>query len=330
MSELAILKADRPVISVVVLCYNLDRYIRQCLESVLSQEVDVSFEVVVGDDGSIDNSVDVIESIRAKYPDIITLVAHEHNVGYSRNLADVMAHVSGEYVATIDGDDLMLPGKLARQFEFLETQREFGMVVHRMRTVDAVTGEPVNFPLARTKPVVFDAEYLIEHGPFFFNSSVMFRGALRRRHAVDLELKVVADVANLVQCLHGSRAAYLDQDLGVYRVNPKGFTSTVIRNPARHETNISDLMYTCNMAEALGMKPEIVDRGRAGILLRSAILYLENGFYDQFEHCIQKSAEFAELGVKQQTLYAMRHRPKTLRSLYVFAKKVAGRSAART
>ncbi|KVO16870.1 glycosyl transferase family A [Burkholderia ubonensis] len=330
MSELAILKADRPVISVVVLCYNLDQYIRQCLESVLSQEVDVSFEVVVGDDGSIDNSVDVIESIRAKYPDIITLVAHEHNVGYSRNLADVMAHVSGEYVATIDGDDLMLPGKLARQFEFLETQREFGMVVHRMRTVDAVTGEPVNFPLARTKPAVFDAEYLIEHGPFFFNSSVMFRGALRRRHAVDLELKVVADVANLVQCLHGSRAAYLDQDLGVYRVNPKGFTSTVIRNPARHEINISDLMYTCNMAEALGMKPEIVDRGRAGILLRSAILYLENGFYDQFEHCIQKSAEFAELGVKQQALYAMRHRPKTLRSLYLFVKQVAGRSAART
>ena len=329
MSEIAIRKADQPIISVVVLCYNLERYIGQCLESVLSQEIDVPFEIIVGDDGSVDKSVDVIESIRAKYRNVITLVTHEHNIGYSRNLADVMAHASGEYIATIDGDDLMLPGKLARQFEFLETQREFGMVVHRMRTVDAVTGEPVIFPLARMKPVVFDAEYLIEHGPFFFTSSVMFRGALRRRHAVDLELKVVADVANLVQCLHGSRAAYLDQDLGVYRVNPQGFTSTVIRNPARHQTNISDLMHTCNMAEALGMKPEIVDRGRAGVLLRSAILYLENGFYDQFEHCIQKSAEFADVGVKQQILYTMRHRPKILRSLYAFAKQVAGRSAVR-
>ncbi|PXX25836.1 MULTISPECIES: glycosyltransferase [Burkholderia] len=329
MKEIVIKSDDRPVISVVVMCYNLERYIGECLESVLSQEIDVPFEIIVGDDGSADNSVSVIESIRYKFPGVITLITHEHNIGYSRNLADIMAHASGEYIATIDGDDLMLPGKLARQFEFLETQREFGMVVHRMRTVDALNGEPVNFPLARVKPAVFDAEFLIEHGPFFFTSSVMFRGALRRRHAIDLELKVVADVANLVQCLHGSRAAYLDQDLGVYRVNPNGFTSTVIRNPARHETNILDLMRTCNMAEALGMKPEIVDRGRAGVFLRSAILYLENGFYDQFEHCIRKSTEFADVGVKQQVLYAMRHRPKILRSLYAFAKQVAGRSAAR-
>ncbi|WP_232457183.1 glycosyltransferase family 2 protein [Burkholderia ubonensis] len=318
-----------PVISVVVLCYNLESYIGECLESVMNQEVDVPFEIIVGDDGSVDNSVSVIESVRARYPNAITLITHENNVGYSRNLADVMAHASGEYIATIDGDDLMLPGKLARQFEFLETQREFGMVAHRMRTVDARTGKAVHFPMARVKPAVFDAEFLIEHGPFFFTSSVMFRGVLRRRHAIDLELRVVADVANLLQCLHGSLAGYLDQDLGIYRVNPNGFTSTVIRNPARHETSILDLMHTCDMAEALGMKQEVVDRGRAGVFLRSAILYLENGFFDQFEHCIQKSAEFADVGVKQRALYAMRHWPRMLRSLYAFAKQLAGRSVVR-
>ncbi|RQR49228.1 glycosyltransferase family 2 protein [Burkholderia sp. Bp9126] len=329
MKEVDIKPANHPLISVVVLCYNLEKYIGECLESVMNQEIDVPFEVIVGDDGSVDNSISVIESVRARYPNAITLITHEHNVGYSKNLADVMAHASGEYIATVDGDDLMLPRKLARQFEFLDTHREFGMVVHRMRTVDALTGERVHFPMARVKPAVFDAEFLIEHGPFFFTSSVMFRGALRRRHAIDLDLKVVADVANLVQCLHGSQGAYLDQDFGIYRVNPKGFTSTVIRNPVRHETTIVDLMHTCDMAEALGMKREVVDRGRAGVFLRSAVLHLENGFYDQFEHCIQKSTKFADLGVKQQVLYAMRHWPRMLRSLYALAKQVAGRSAVR-
>ncbi|WP_186102220.1 glycosyltransferase family 2 protein [Burkholderia gladioli] len=318
-----------PVISVVVLCYNLERYIGPCLDSILSQRVGVPFEIVIGDDGSSDGSPGVIEAFRARHPDVIRVAAHTRNVGYSRNLADTLALARGNYIATVDGDDMMLPGKLARQLEVLETQPEFGMVAHRMRIVDAVSGAPVAFALARVKPPVFDAEFLIEHGPFFLNSSVMFRAALRRRHPVDLDLKVVADVANLVQCLHGSRAAYLDQELGVYRVNPKGFTSTVILNPERHATNIEDLMRTCNLAEALGMKREVVDRGRAGVLLRSAILYLESGLYEQFEHCISRSVGFAEVGVKQRALHALRRSPRLLRSLYVTAKQLAGRPTVR-
>ncbi|AJK49974.1 glycosyltransferase family 2 protein [Burkholderia plantarii] len=315
----------RPVISVVVLCYQLERYIGACLASILEQRVGVPFEILVGDDGSTDGSLAVIETFRARYPDAIRLVAHARNVGYSRNLAEVLERVRGDYVATVDGDDMMLPGKLAAQLDVLEARPEIGMVAHRMRTVDAQSGALVDFPLARRKPAVFDAEFLIEHGPFFLNSSVMFRTALRRRHALDLSLMVVADVAHLVQCLHGSQAAYLDRELGVYRVNPKGFTSTVILNPARHETNIDDLMRTCNLAEALGMRREVVDRGRAGVLMRSAILYLEHGCYEQFRYCIGRSAGFADVGLKQRALHAMREQPRLLRSLYGLAKQLAGR-----
>ncbi len=321
--------AVSPVISVVVLCYNLEHYISPCLESILSQRVGVPFEIVVGDDGSTDGSMGVIEAFRLRYPDVIRVVSHPRNVGYSRNLADTLARAGGEYIATVDGDDMMLPGKLACQLEILEAHPEFGMVAHRMRTVDAVSGVPVEFPLARDKPPVFDADYLIEHGPFFLNSSVMFRGALRRRHPVDLDLKVVADVAHLVQCLHGSRAVYLDEALGVYRVNPNGFTATVILNPERHATNIEDLMHTCNLAEQLGMRREVVDRGRAGVLLRSAILYLESGQYEHFRQCIDRSAGFADVGLKQQALHAMRGSPRLLRSLYVTAKQLAGRPTVR-
>jgi glycosyltransferase involved in cell wall biosynthesis len=320
---------DRPVISVVVLCYNLEAYIGECLESVLTQKLNVSFDVIVSDDGSVDSSVSVIEVIRRRYPDVIKLITHPRNVGYSQNFADAISHATGEYIACIDGDDLMLPGKLARQFEFLETQREFGMVVHKMRAVNALTMEPVDFPLARAKPAVFDTEYLVEQGPFFFTSSAMFRGELRRRYAVDLNLKVVADVANLMQSFHGTHARYLDEEMGVYRVNPNGFTSTVIRNPARHQTSINDMMYTFMMAEALGIEKSAVDRGRARLFMRSAIMYLEHGLYEEFEHCIESSIQFARVGKKQDGLHAMRHWPRMLRSLYVFAKQMAGRQPAR-
>jgi glycosyltransferase involved in cell wall biosynthesis len=321
--------SGKPFLSVAILCYNLEKYIGECLDSVMSQDLDVPFEVIVGDDGSKDNSVEVIKSYCARYPGIIKLIAHEQNVGYSRNLADVINATTGEYIATIDGDDLMLPGKLKRQLEFLETQREFGMVVHRMRPVNAITGETVDFPLPREKPAVFDAQYLIERGPFFLNSSAMFRGALRRRYPVDLELKVVADVANLMQSFYGTQARYLDEEMGLYRVNPQGFTSSVIKNPSRHETNISDMMRTCMMAETLGMDKALVDRGRARLFLTSAILYLETGHYEDFERCIASSMRFAKIGSKQAGLYALRHWPRSLHTLYTLAKQMAGRQPVR-
>ena len=321
--------AGRPVISVVILCYNLENFIADCLQSVMSQELDAPFEVVVGDDGSADKSIEVIESFCSRYPCVVKLIRHEHNVGYSRNLADVIEATSGEYIATIDGDDMMLPGKLAVQLEFLETHREFGMVVHKMQTVNALTNEPAYFPLPAAKPPVFDAEYLIEHGPFFLNSSAMFRASLRKRYPVNLELKVVADVANLMQSFYGTLARYLDEELGVYRVNPKGFTSTVIKNPARHETSLSDMLHTCTMAETLGMDKAVVDRGRARLFLVSAILYLECSHYAAFERCIASSAHFARIGAKQTVLYALRRWPHMLHSLYTLAKQMAGRQVVR-
>ena len=316
--------AVHPRLSVAVLCYKHVDFIGDCLQSILSQELNVPFEVIVGDDSSLDGSIEVIESFRTRYPGIIKLVSHECNVGASRNFADVIARTSGEYIAYIDGDDMMLPGKLARQLDFLETHPEFGMVVHKMRTIDALTKEPVSFPLPRGKPAVFDAEYLIRSGPFFFGSSAMFRGALRRRFPVNLNLKAVGDVAHLLQTLYGTRARYFDEEMGLYRVNPNGITSIVIKNPARHEASISDMMYTYRMAEELGMEKAIVDRGRAGLYLGSAIMFLEAGHYTEFQRCIETSARFARIGLKQAGLHAMRHWPRTLRQSYRLVKQMVG------
>jgi glycosyltransferase involved in cell wall biosynthesis len=320
--------SEKPILSVVVLCYNQENFIGECLESIFSQSLDIPFEVIVGDDGSTDNSVAVIETFRTRYPAIVKIVRHETNVGYSRNFSDIIAATTGEYIAYIDGDDLMLPGKLKRQIALLDAYPDYGMVVHKMRTIDSLTKEPVDFPLPRRKPAVFDADYLMEHGPFFFCSSAMFRGALRRRHAVNLKLKVVADIAHLLQSLYGTHAFYLDEELGLYRVNPLGFTSTVIKNPQRHETNIRDMMDTFEMAQGLGMAKDVVDRGRARVYMRSAIVYLEAGHYAEFVNCIESSVRAGKIGTKQGALHVMRHWPHALRRLYAFAKQVAGRRPA--
>jgi glycosyltransferase involved in cell wall biosynthesis len=313
-----------PVVSVVVLCYNQGKYIGECLQSVLDQELDVPFEVIVGDDNSPDNSLEVIESFRARYPSIIKVVSHERNCGFCGNLADSIALATGEYIANIDGDDVMLPGKLKRQLEFLKTHPEYGLVAHKMRTVNAITKAPVAFHLPRRKPAVFDAEYLIVNGPFFFHSSEMYRAHLRRRNPVDRELMSVADVAHLLHVLYGSRAFYLDEEFGLYRVNPTGATSKVIVNPKRRKQYVDDMISTCQIAENLGMARSVVNRGRANVYLGSAVFYLEHGCSDQFVECIEASIRARLLSAKQVGLYMLRRWPRAVRPVYAEIRSLLG------
>jgi glycosyltransferase involved in cell wall biosynthesis len=314
----------RPVVSVVVLCYNQAAFVGECLESILVQQLDVPFDIIVGDDGSKDNSLEVVESYRERYPGIVKVVAHATNGGFSRNLADALAAATGEFIANIDGDDLMLPGKLQRQLDFLRAHPEYGLVVHKMRMIDANTKEPVDFPLPRKKPEVFGAEYLIEKGPFFFHSSEMYRAELRRRHPVDLNVTLVGDVANLLQLLYGSSGYYLDEEYGLYRVSPLGITSQFISNPKKHENNIKDMLYTYEMAERLGISRNVTSLGRARLYLSSAIFYLEKAYFDEFVRCIEASVQAACIGAKQGGLYLLRHWPRTLRLLYGQAKQLFG------
>jgi glycosyltransferase involved in cell wall biosynthesis len=319
-----------PILSVVVLCYNQEKYIGACLQSVLDQELDVPFEVIVGDDHSADKSLEVIESFRSRWPNLVKVVAHERNCGFSANLADSLAMATGEYIANIDGDDIMLPGKLKRQLEFLQANPEVGLVVHKMRAIDANTMERVSFPLPRRTPAVFDAEYIIENGPFFYHSSEMYRARLRRRNPVDLNVTAVADVAHLLHVLYESRACFLDEELGHYRVNPTGATSNVISNPKRHKIYIDDLLYTCQMAENLGMARDVVNRGRANLYLNSAIFYLEQRYCKEFVDCIEASTHAHLLGAKQVGLYLMRHWPYALQRLYTHVKSLLGRQRIRS
>jgi len=109
-------------VSVAIATYNRARYIRQAIESVLNQTM-TDFEVIVVDDGSTDNTVDVI----ADYRDRIRFVRTE-NGGPARARNMGMAMARGEYICWLDSDDLFHPAKLAVQVAVLDARPELGMV----------------------------------------------------------------------------------------------------------------------------------------------------------------------------------------------------------
>lgn len=114
------------LVSVAVITYNMERYLSKLLDSILMQEVDFKYEIVINDDCSPDNSREIIELYRQKYPEIIRPCYKDKNVGGSRNMYGVMQECTGKYIAILEGDDYWEDNKkLQYQVEFLETHPEY-------------------------------------------------------------------------------------------------------------------------------------------------------------------------------------------------------------
>ena len=134
---------ETPVVSVLVATYNHERFISQALESVLCQKTDFPYEVLIGEDASQDSTPGIVDAYQRKYPDIIQVFHHEHNLGTTRNAYFLMQHARGKYLATCEGDDYWTdPLKLSLQVDFLEKHPDYVGCSHRVRLVN-MQGEPL-------------------------------------------------------------------------------------------------------------------------------------------------------------------------------------------
>lgn len=109
-----------PKVSVCVIAYNHGLYIEKCLESIVAQEVDFCFEVIVADDCSTDATRIIINDYIKRYPGVVRAIFHEANVGVCENYKSAHDAARGEYVAHCDGDDYWYPGKLKQQVKVLD------------------------------------------------------------------------------------------------------------------------------------------------------------------------------------------------------------------
>jgi len=118
---------DYPLVSVILPVYNGELYLDSAIQSIFDQEYD-PFEVIVVDDGSSDNSADIVRS----YKDVRYRYQPNQGVAAARNVGLSMAR--GEFIAFLDQDDLWTSNKLRIQVEYLLKNSNVGYVIARIKT----------------------------------------------------------------------------------------------------------------------------------------------------------------------------------------------------
>ena len=207
-----------PKVSVCVVTYNQEKFIGHCLQSLVDQQTDFDFEVIVGDDGSTDRTRDIVADYARRYPAIVKPVLHEKNIGADKNYFFVHEMAVGEYIAHVDGDDYALPGKLQAQADYLDAHPGCNIVWHRMYVMNNRTGVMVEdlLDLPRLGHPTFRRADILRLITVGMNSSKMYRAAVR--DFAKPGFPVVDYFANVEKIGSGSADFVSDTPLGVYRV----------------------------------------------------------------------------------------------------------------
>ncbi|NTS43786.1 glycosyltransferase [Flavisolibacter sp. BT320] len=129
---------QQPLISVLVITYNQERYIRQTLETIVRQEGDFRVEMVVSNDCSTDKTDTVIRTFMENYKGPVTIryFQQKTNLGILLNLIFALEQCSGDYLAMCEGDDFWLTNdKLQKQLALLQKHHDCALVITNRKVI---------------------------------------------------------------------------------------------------------------------------------------------------------------------------------------------------
>lgn len=204
-------------ISVIIPTYNQEQFVQDTIESVINQNFSGSYEILISDDGSVDQTWKIVEQYG--HLDNVKINRFEENTAYVENYNWLIRNARGKYIAHLDGDDLYYPSKLQKAFDCLEADSNCNCVFHRM-DIEFSDGRVyhnfVNYNLSNKQ---FDRSFFILHRAPFGNSSKVFRSENAVLLDGDLTNWKVFDYWLHLQHLADGYARVCDDEVqGLYRM----------------------------------------------------------------------------------------------------------------
>ncbi|MEH2352520.1 glycosyltransferase [Nostoc sp.] len=222
-------------VSILMITYNHENYIAQAIESILMQQTNFEYEVVIGEDCSTDNTRQIIIDYQNKYPEIIRLLLPDKNLGMHKNFIQTLQACQGKYIAILEGDDYWTSSeKLQKQVDFLDKNLDFAICFHNVLVFwQDNSYSPAIF--LHNQPKTSTIENLLINN-FISTPSVMYRAGLVQKFPDWFYEQSMGDwTFHILNAQHG-KIGYIDEVMSAYRIHSKGVWSGKSREYQIKET----------------------------------------------------------------------------------------------
>ena len=207
-----------PKVSVIIPTYNRAALLPETIQSILNQDYQ-HFEVVIVDDGSTDNTRNVVGALREKDDRIIYIYQEHKGVAVARNTGCLSAR--GEYLAFLDSDDRALPGRLKESVEILDANRNVGIVYGTVLVQDNNSYETQNNSIAFPGVIPCREMFmkLLHYHLFFKTPTVTMRKEVFDRYRFDHRMEIGEDLLFFLQASRDYLFYGVDKNFAVIRTS---------------------------------------------------------------------------------------------------------------
>lgn len=209
-------------VSIRCTTYNHEKYIKECLDSLINQVTSFKYEIIVHDDASTDATASIIRDYAERFPDIIIPIYEKENVfSKDRNLVRkiVTSNCKGQYMAWCEGDDYWCDQyKLQKQVDIMDSDREIGLVYGKSKQYDESKGK---FLAKTIGEKVLSSEALLLNNTIP-TATVLVRSSIYYEYMKDQEIQnnqwLMGDYPLWIYCSIKSKVFFMDDVISVYRV----------------------------------------------------------------------------------------------------------------
>lgn len=211
--------------------YGQDQFISQAILGVLSQKADFEIELIVANDCSPDNTEAIVQEIIHTHPNgsWIKYTRHAENKGAIPNFAWSISQAKGKYIAICEGDDYWTdPLKIQKQVDFLEKNKDYSIIFHKVKEIDASGNQTdTNILNSPEEEQTYDLKHLTA-GNFIHTPSVVFRKNFNELPPWIVYSPLGDYPLHMLNAQYGL-IKYVPEEMAVYRVG-NGVWSSQSRN----------------------------------------------------------------------------------------------------
>lgn len=201
------------VVSVIMSVYNAEEYLKEAIDSILSQTFQ-QFEFIIVDDASTDASYSIIKGYTDKR---IRIIQNEKNIGLTKSLNKALKYATGKYIARMDADDICFPTRLEKQVKYMEKHKNVALISCSYKEFGNSNHKNIlQYNEIQIKGILMYGGVL-PHPGFFFRYELFYKYKMRYNE----KMKYAQDYAFQVSVSKQFKIACMSEVLIKYRVTNK-------------------------------------------------------------------------------------------------------------